>query len=71
MGLRDVLYTAYAGRVRRHLDPDQTPRHVGVILDGNRRWATVKGSSSETGHLPAPPGSLSSSPGATRPASRS
>lgn len=50
MGLRDVMYTAYAGRVRRHLDPARTPRHVGVILDGNRRWATVKGSSSETGH---------------------
>ncbi len=50
MGLRDVLYTAYAGRVRRRLDADRTPRHVGVILDGNRRWASVKGSSSESGH---------------------
>ncbi len=50
MGLRDMLYTTYAGRVRRHLDPGQTPRHVGVILDGNRRWASGKGSSSESGH---------------------
>lgn len=50
MGLRDMLYGTYAGRVRRQLDPARTPRHVGVILDGNRRWATVKGSSSETGH---------------------
>jgi len=50
VGLRDAIYTAYAGRVRSRLDHNRIPRHVGVILDGNRRWATVKGSSSETGH---------------------
>ena len=46
MDWREAIYTPYAGRVRRRLDPDRIPRHVGVILDGNRRWATVKGSSS-------------------------
>ncbi len=50
MGWRDAIYGPYAGRVRRRLDPDRIPRHVGVILDGNRRWASVKGSSSEQGH---------------------
>lgn len=26
------------------------PRHVGVILDGNRRWAATQGSSTDQGH---------------------
>jgi short-chain Z-isoprenyl diphosphate synthase len=47
---RDVIYAAYSGRLRRRLDPDRIPQHVGVILDGNRRWASFHGSSSETGH---------------------
>lgn len=50
MWASDALYSAYSRQVRRGLDPDQIPRHVGVILDGNRRWATLQGSSSEAGH---------------------
>lgn len=50
MAWRDAIYSAYSGRLRRRLDRDRAPRHVGVILDGNRRWATHQGSSSETGH---------------------
>ena len=29
---------------------DRRPRHVGVILDGNRRWASLQGSTSSVGH---------------------
>lgn len=50
MGLRDAVYGLYAHRVLNRLDEDRLPRHVGVILDGNRRWATHHGSSSDAGH---------------------
>jgi len=32
------------------IPPERRPRHVGVILDGNRRWAEAQGSSSSAGH---------------------
>jgi short-chain Z-isoprenyl diphosphate synthase len=50
MRLHEVLYAAYERRVTRHLDPADIPRHVGVILDGNRRWARASGASSSEGH---------------------
>ena len=50
MGLSDVLYGAYERRLLRQIPPDRRPRHVGVILDGKRRWATSQGSASEAGH---------------------
>jgi short-chain Z-isoprenyl diphosphate synthase len=36
---RGAVYALYTRRLQRRLDPDQMPRHVGVIVDGNRRWA--------------------------------
>lgn len=50
MWARDALVAAYSARLRRSLDPQQAPKHVGVILDGNRRWASLQGSSSAEGH---------------------
>ncbi len=50
MGVSDLLYGAYERRLRASLDNDRIPRHVGVILDGNRRWAAVQGNSSAHGH---------------------
>ncbi len=50
MGLSDLLYGAYERRLLKQISPQRRPRHVGVILDGNRRWATVHGSSSDAGH---------------------
>ena len=50
MGLRDVLYGAYERRLARQLHGAPVPRHVGVILDGNRRWAKAAGTASHHGH---------------------
>lgn len=36
---KSALYPLYERRLVRALDFSQTPHHVGVILDGNRRWA--------------------------------
>jgi undecaprenyl diphosphate synthase len=33
------------------IDPDRVPRHVGLILDGNGRWANERGLPRTAGHL--------------------
>ena len=43
MGVRDLVYGVYERRLLRSLDGAPRPRHVGVILDGNRRWARAAG----------------------------
>ena len=50
MGLRDLLYGLYEQRLARLLAGAPVPRHVGVILDGNRRWARAVGSDPSSGH---------------------
>jgi len=46
----DIAYDLYGHRLAHRLPKEQLPHHVGVILDGNRRWAAGQGSSSEHGH---------------------
>ncbi|WP_018653039.1 isoprenyl transferase [Actinomadura flavalba] len=49
--VRDAAYRLYERRVEASLPTDITPRHVGVILDGNRRWARSMGLADvNTGH---------------------
>jgi short-chain Z-isoprenyl diphosphate synthase len=50
MKLRDLVYRLYARRVEGRLDFARVPEHIGVILDGNRRWARASGGSPEQGH---------------------
>jgi len=50
VGVVDLAYGVYERRITASLDPTRIPRHVGVILDGNRRWAAEQGNSSAAGH---------------------
>ena len=50
MGLRKLVYTMYERRLVASLPRDRIPRHVGVIIDGNRRWAKEAGQPTAAGH---------------------
>ncbi|MEJ7726042.1 MAG: isoprenyl transferase [Actinomycetes bacterium] len=50
MGLNRLLYKTYERRLAAALPADRTPRHVGVIIDGNRRWARASGADTAHGH---------------------
>ena len=46
----NLLYDLYERRLRTALPRESVPRHVGVILDGNRRWAKSIGTTASQGH---------------------
>lgn len=48
--MRRVLYPAYEARLSRRLDHERVPRHIGVMLDGNRRWARAVGADTAQGY---------------------
>ena len=49
-GVRRLLYPAYEARLVRRLPADRLPKHVGVMLDGNRRWARTVGRDTAHGY---------------------
>jgi short-chain Z-isoprenyl diphosphate synthase len=43
MKVRGLAYWLYEHRIEASLSPQAVPRHVGVMCDGNRRWARSAG----------------------------
>ncbi len=41
--MKNLVYRLYERSLERQLAADDMPRHVAVILDGNRRWAERQG----------------------------
>jgi short-chain Z-isoprenyl diphosphate synthase len=41
--VQNLLYGLYSNRLERNLSQEDMPKHIGVMVDGNRRWAKVQG----------------------------
>ncbi|GAA3701580.1 isoprenyl transferase [Zhihengliuella alba] len=54
MKLPRVVYRFYERRLGRflvnELPPDKLPQHIGMMVDGNRRWAKLAGAPTSHGH---------------------
>ena len=50
MAGKNLVYEFYERRLAAQIDPERVPGHVGVILDGNRRWARTRGFGAAQGH---------------------
>jgi short-chain Z-isoprenyl diphosphate synthase len=50
MKLPGFIYNYYERKVLRSLTPEQMPAHIGVMVDGNRRWAKLAGAATRDGH---------------------
>jgi short-chain Z-isoprenyl diphosphate synthase len=50
MRVPELLYRAYERRLAARLRSERIPRHIGVLVDGNRRWAKALGANTATGH---------------------
>jgi tritrans,polycis-undecaprenyl-diphosphate synthase [geranylgeranyl-diphosphate specific] len=43
-------YRVYEGRLKAQVQKEEIPGHIGIILDGNRRWAADQGLPDGVGH---------------------
>lgn len=48
--LPGLLYDLYEKKLVRSLQADRIPGHIGVMVDGNRRWAKLSGAPTRDGH---------------------
>ena len=48
--MRNVLFRFYEKQLESGLRPSDMPRHIGVMVDGNRRWAREQGFDRSLGH---------------------
>jgi tritrans,polycis-undecaprenyl-diphosphate synthase [geranylgeranyl-diphosphate specific] len=44
------VYKLYENRLKASIMKGRIPGHIGIILDGNRRWAVMKGLEANYGH---------------------
>lgn len=50
--MRNPVYSIYEAQLERQLDKANIPKHIAVMLDGNRRWADKNnGSKPKSGHV--------------------
>jgi short-chain Z-isoprenyl diphosphate synthase len=49
--LASLAYDVYERRLLHRLTPDKIPQHIGVMCDGNRRWAKAFGEEVEGGYI--------------------
>ncbi len=49
--LHRLAYDIYERRLLRNLPADRLPKHIGVMCDGNRRWARAFGAEVSGGYL--------------------
>ncbi len=50
--MRNPVYSIYEARLESQLDKENIPKHIAVMLDGNRRWADKNnGSKAKSGHV--------------------
>ncbi|GAA3328708.1 MULTISPECIES: isoprenyl transferase [Paeniglutamicibacter] len=50
MELPGFVYRLYERQLRGMLTPEKLPAHIGVLVDGNRRWAKLSGQTTASGH---------------------
>ena len=49
--LRTVgVYKVYERRLKAQVEREEKPSHIGIVLDGNRRWASSQGLNRGLGH---------------------
>ena len=48
--MQNLLYRFYESRLEAELKPENLPKHIGVLVDGNRRWAREQGFDKSIGH---------------------
>lgn len=39
----NIIYRIYEWYITRNLEPDKIPKHVAIIMDGNRRYSKIQG----------------------------
>lgn len=44
------VYRIYEERLKSQIEEEEIPSHIGIILDGNRRWAASQGLAEGIGH---------------------
>ena len=49
--IASIAYDLYERRLLHRLTPDKIPQHIGVMCDGNRRWAKAFGEEVEGGYI--------------------